>query len=198
VHNSTFEIGCGDKDLNTSIGFHGVILASQSVHRQRNGQLRFYTPVILTNKLLTGNLNNMATAGYSGTPLLKKLGIKDEMKVLAIHPPANYFDLLDKNISAQFCKKNEIPHLVHLFADTKKIFEKEMQSLQSTWQKNTSIVIWVSWYKKATGIATDITEDFIRNYALANGLVDIKVCAVSDLWSGLKLVVPVAKRNTKY
>jgi hypothetical protein len=57
--------------------------------------------------------------------------------------------------------------------------------------------VWVSWYKKSAGIPTDITEDIIRNYALQNSLVDIKVCAVSDVWSGLKLVVPVAKRSKK-
>lgn len=61
-------------------------------------------------------------------------------------------------------------------------------------KKNTSLTIWVSWYKKAAKIETDITEDVIRNYALQNDLVDVKVCAVSDIWSGLKLVVPVAKR----
>lgn len=55
-------------------------------------------------------------------------------------------------------------------------------------------IIWVSWYKKSAGIPTDITEDVIRNYALRNDLVDVKVCAVSDIWSGLKLVVPLAKR----
>jgi len=58
-------------------------------------------------------------------------------------------------------------------------------------------VIWVSWYKKSSGIATDVTEDVIRNYALKNNLVDVKVCAVSEVWSGLKLVVPLAKRKSK-
>ncbi len=139
----------------------------------------------------------MATAGYSGTPLLKKLGIKENMKVLVKHAPDNYFALLEKDITGQFTKKNELPDLVHLFAASEKIFEKEMQALQQVCKKNTAITVWVSWYKKSAGILTDLTEDTIRNYALAHDLVDVKVCAVSELWSGLKLVVPLAKRKAK-
>lgn len=70
-----------------------------------------------------------------------------------------------------------------------------MKKLKPLCKSNPSITIWVSWYKKSAGIATDITEDLIRAYALKNDLVDVKVCAVSELWSGLKLVVPVAKRT---
>jgi hypothetical protein len=136
----------------------------------------------------------MATTGYSGTPLIKKLGIKENTKVKLVHAPADYFSLLEKDISGQFCKKNEFPGLVHLFAANKKIFEKEMQSLLPLLKNNTAVTIWVSWYKKNSGIATDLTEDIIRNYALSNNLVDVKVCAVNELWSGLKLVVPLAKR----
>ena len=136
----------------------------------------------------------MAAAGYSGTPLIKKLGIKEDTRLKLVNAPSGYFALLEKDVSNQLVKKNELPALVHLFVSDKKIFEKEMFALQPVWKKNTSVIIWVSWYKKSAGIATDITEDTIRNYALANGLVDIKVCAVSELWSGLKLVVPVAKR----
>ncbi|HLX65967.1 MAG TPA: hypothetical protein VKR41_03195, partial [Puia sp.] len=73
-------------------------------------------------------------------------------------------------------------------------FVKSMRSLASAWKQNPQVVIWVSWYKKSSGMATDLTEDLIRGYALDNGLVDIKVCAVSEQWSGLKLVVPLNKR----
>jgi hypothetical protein len=83
---------------------------------------------------------------------------------------------------------------VHLFAKSYKDFEAEMKKLKPLTKSNPDITIWVSWYKKSAGIATDITEDIIRAYALKNDLVDVKVCAVSDIWSGLKLVVPVAKR----
>jgi len=137
----------------------------------------------------------MATAGYSGTPLLKKLGIKPEMKILLLNEPDNYFDLLEINISDQLCRKNETPELVHLFVKSNKEFETQMKKLESFCKNNPAIIIWVSWYKKSAKISTDITEDTIRNYALKNDLVDVKVCAVSDIWSGLKLVVPLAKRT---
>lgn len=136
----------------------------------------------------------MSTTGYSGTPLLKKLGIKPEMKVLLVNQPDDYYSLLTINISDQLCKKNETPDFVHLFVKTEKEFISEMKKLKSICKKNSSIVIWVSWYKKAAKIVTDVTEDTIRNYALQHNLVDVKVCAVSEVWSGLKLVVPVSKR----
>ena len=137
----------------------------------------------------------MATVGYSGTPLLKKLGIKPEMKVMVINKPPDYYNLLEADITDQVCKKNTTPDLVHLFVSNKKEFEAEMKKLKAFCQQNPNITIWVSWYKKAAKIETDITEDVVRNYALKNDLVDVKVCAVSDIWSGLKLVVPVAKRK---
>src|SRR6185369_1856122 len=136
----------------------------------------------------------MATAGYSGTPLLKKLGIKPGYKLLFVNQPQNYFELLDADVTGQLCKKNEVPDLIHLFAATKKEFESEMKGLNQVIKKNKNVAIWVSWYKKSSGIATDITEDTIRNFALNNDLVDVKVCAVSDTWSGLKLVVPLKSR----
>jgi hypothetical protein len=136
----------------------------------------------------------MATSGYSGTPLLKKLGIKEEMKVQLINAPDDYFKLLEKDISYQLINKKETPGFVHLFSKSKTAFENEMKKLKPVCRKNTKIIIWVSWYKKSAGIETDITETDIRNYALQNDLVDIKVCAVSEQWSGLKLVVPLIKR----
>ena len=137
----------------------------------------------------------MVAAGYSGTPLLKKLGIKPEMKILVINKPADYYKLLETDISDQLSKTNETPDLVHLFVKNVKEFEAEMKKLKTFCKQNPNITIWISWYKKAAKIETDITEDVIRNYALKNDLVDVKVCAVSDIWSGLKLVVPVAKRK---
>ena len=135
----------------------------------------------------------MAIVGYSQTPLLKKLGIKDDLKVLLLSPPEDYFDLLSKDISRQFCGKNERPDFIHLFVKSEKEFVAQMQKLATKIKPTT--VIWVSWYKKSAKIATDITEDTIRNYALQHDLVDVKVCAVSEIWSGLKLVVPVSKRK---
>lgn len=137
----------------------------------------------------------METAGYSGTPLMKKLGIKPAMKVLIINKPIDYYKLLEADISDQSIKKNETPDFIHLFVKNVKEFESEMKKLKAHCKANPTITIWVSWYKKASKIETDITEDVIRNYALKNDLVDVKVCAVSDIWSGLKLVVPVTKRK---
>jgi len=137
----------------------------------------------------------MGTVGYFGTPLLKKLGIKPGLTILLINQPKNYFALLESEIKEQLCKQKEIPDIIHLFVTSTKEFDIEMKKLQTFIKKNPNIIIWVSWYKKAAKIPTDVTEDVIRNYALMNGLVDVKVCAVSDIWSGLKLVVPLAKRK---
>jgi hypothetical protein len=136
----------------------------------------------------------MANAGYSGTPLLKKLGVKPDYKLLLINEPDNYFELLETDVSDQICKKNETADWIHLFVKNNKEFETEMKKLKPLIQKNPNVIIWVSWYKKAAGIVTDVTEDVIRNFALKNNLVDIKVCAVSEAWSGLKLVVPLKFR----
>jgi hypothetical protein len=126
--------------------------------------------------------------------LLKKLGLKEGQRVRLLHPPDDYFSWLAVDISSQLCTAGECPDWVHLFAASRAIFEQGMRSLKASIRKNPRIVIWVSWYKKSSGVATDLTEDVVRGFALQNGLVDIKVCAVSDLWSGLKLVVPVNRR----
>jgi hypothetical protein len=136
----------------------------------------------------------MAASGYSGTPLLKKLGIKPEMKLLLINQPDDYYSLLEADTSDQLCGKNEVPDLIHLFIRSTKELETKMKSINILINKNRGITIWVSWYKKSSGIPTDVTEDVIRNFALKNNLVDVKVCAVSEVWSGLKLVVPLNKR----
>ncbi|HZI54321.1 MAG TPA: hypothetical protein VFD56_11475, partial [Chitinophagaceae bacterium] len=122
----------------------------------------------------------MAAAGYSGIPLLNKLGIKPGMKILLLQEPPDYFELLEADISDQLCTKNETPDLVHLFVEKNKVLEAEIKKLLNFCRKNPAMIIWVSWYKKSAKIATDITEDTIRNYALKNNLVDVKVCAVSD------------------
>jgi hypothetical protein len=134
-------------------------------------------------------------AGYSGTPLMKKLGIDQNTRVLVVHAPDNYFELLESDISRQYAKKSENPDLVHIFAGSRKEMEQAIFSLKNAIKASPNIVIWVSWYKKSAGIPTDLTENHIRDFALSHGLVDIKVCAVSEKWSGLKLVVPRKLRN---
>lgn len=136
----------------------------------------------------------MPSAGYSGTPLINKLGIKPGMRIKLINEPADYFNLLETNIRDQLTKKNDMPDLIHLFAKSQKEFESEMKKIKPFYKKNPEVIIWASWYKKSARIPTDLTEDLIRNYALKNDLVDVKVCAVSEIWSGLKLVVPISKR----
>jgi hypothetical protein len=135
-----------------------------------------------------------APAGYSGTPLLKKLGLTPDLKVLLLHSPDDYFQLLEKDISPQIVAARQTPDWVHVFAADSAVFTAAMKKLKPAYEKNPRLVIWVSWYKKSAGITTDITEDTIRGYALKNGLVDVKVCAVSEKWSGLKLVVPLRLR----
>lgn len=134
-------------------------------------------------------------AGYSSTPLVKKLGIKEEMRLLILQPPGgidNYWQLLEADFTTQLCKHTERPDFIHLFVTSQKEFHKLYGKIEKRLSGNVSV--WVSWYKKSAGIATDVTEDWIRNFALANNLVDVKVCAVTEQWSGLKLVIPVAKR----
>ncbi|MFK7774722.1 MAG: DUF3052 domain-containing protein [Saprospiraceae bacterium] len=128
------------------------------------------------------------TSGYSRTPLIKKLGIKDNFRVRLIHSPANYFDLLGElpNNVIFLQRKSKEVDFIHLFAKDIKTFEKSFYKIKDEIKKDG--MIWVSWYKKASKIPTDMSEDVIRNTALANGLVDVKVCAVDEKWSGLKIV----------
>jgi hypothetical protein len=135
------------------------------------------------------------TTGYSGTPLEKKLGIKEGFKIRIVHQPEHYFELfteLPENITILTDKKIK-KNLIHYFARHAKDFHKDIISLKNEIVPDGAI--WISWPKKASKVATDITEDFIRGLALANGLVDIKVCAVDETWSGLKLVIPVKDRE---
>src|SRR5579872_2877711 len=110
----------------------------------------------------------MAAPGYSGTPLLKKLGLKPTQKVWLLHAPKAYFDWLEADISRQVCGPGQTPDWIHLFASSQAVFIKEIRSLEPVWKKNPQVTIWVSWYKKSSGIATDLTEDVIRSYALGN------------------------------
>ncbi len=128
----------------------------------------------------------MPTVGYSGASLVKKLGIKPAMKILLVNPPDNYFDLLETDIQKQIIRSGSAD-FVHLFAVKRSDLEKNFLQLIKKLPANA--IIWISWYKKAAKIPTDITEDTIREIVLPTGWVDVKVCAVSELWSGLKIVL---------
>ena len=128
-------------------------------------------------------------AGYSGTPLAKKLGIAEASRVLVKGAPDDYVQRLiplpsgvvfDKSIS-------KATDIVHVFSDKSAYLKAELESLRKAIKSDA--VVWVSWPKKASGIPTDITDNTIRELALPLGFVDIKVCAVDDVWSGLKLVI---------
>lgn len=129
------------------------------------------------------------TAGYSGTPLAVKLGIKAGATVVAIAAPPNYRALLSPippgvRFARTVSKGTDITHLFVLRASNLET------CLHSTMLKMRSdAAIWVSWPKKASKVVTDVTEQTIRDIALPMGLVDVKVCAIDDTWSGLKLVV---------
>ncbi|MEO6453667.1 MAG: hypothetical protein ABIN97_06350 [Ginsengibacter sp.] len=136
----------------------------------------------------------MITAGYSGTPLAKKLGFKEGYKIRLINQPDYYFDLftdMPEYISILSDKKST-KNLIHFFTKHAKELNATIPLLKNEIEPNG--IIWISWPKKASKIVTDVNEDIIRNIALANGLVDIKVCAVDETWSGLKLVIPVKNR----
>jgi len=129
------------------------------------------------------------TAGYSGTPLAKKLGIRAGMRVVALDPPDNYIELLDPlppGVEIINKPEGEVD-LLHLFTNTREgLFRGVWEARELIKQEG---AIWVSWYKKAARLPTEITEDTIREAALPLGLVDVKVCAVDEKWSGLKLVI---------
>jgi hypothetical protein len=137
-------------------------------------------------------------AGYSGTPLWKKLGYKTGMSAYVDGGPRNYRSWLalpaDVHVKWLTPPKSRI-EFVHLFAISASKLKARLKSYRTKIVPNG--VIWVSWPKKSSGVKTDITEDTIRDVALPMGLVDIKVCAVDEVWSGLKLVIRKEKRTAK-
>jgi hypothetical protein len=136
-------------------------------------------------------------AGYSGTPLPQKLGIKPGLMVVTINAPANYRRLLGQiPDSVTFSERLKSgSSFVHLFTSRRSEMQKKMSILRDKISDNGAI--WVSWPKKSSGISTDVTEDVIREIALPLGFVDIKVCAVDDIWSGLKLMIRRENRKSR-
>ncbi len=125
-------------------------------------------------------------AGYSGTTLIKKLGIKEGMKLRFIHAPDHYADLLG-DMPPDISVGDEAPDFTHAFYVDRADFEKDTPGLMETMNRNG--MIWISWPKKASKVPTSMNENIVREVALPLGLVDIKVCAVDEVWSGLKLVI---------
>ena len=129
------------------------------------------------------------TIGYSGTPLARKLGLKDGHRVSFVQMPDNVRADIDSAGLALIEARLEDDNLdlVHIFTKNRLALESSLAIARHTIAQNG--MIWVSWPKKASKVATDITEDTIRDLAFPLGLVDVKVCAVDAIWSGLKLVI---------
>ncbi len=138
------------------------------------------------------DLNRFPTtmAGYSGTPLWKKLGYRPGLVACVESAPPGYVQMLDLPADAAPAWSPSITgdtKLVHVFVVRRSVLATRLKSLRKAIPSECAV--WVSWPKKSSGVATDITEDTIREVALPLGFVDIKVCAVDATWSGLKLVI---------
>ena len=129
------------------------------------------------------------TTGYSGTPLAKKLGIKESSHILLVGAPDELASLLEPLPDRVVFESKAGPHvdMAHVFVTRREELAMHLVTLRRELNPNASL--WVSWPKKASKVATTVTEDTIRELALPIGFVDVKVCAVSSIWSGLKLVV---------
>jgi hypothetical protein len=136
-------------------------------------------------------------AGYSGTPLAKKLGIKDDFRVALLRVPdevrTELRDALGKCRLQRIGGKGDNGFdLILLFAKSRAGLALDL--IPAAKALAPAGMLWISWLKKSSGVPTDLTEDVIRQSGLAAGLVDVKVCAVTEIWSGLKFVIPVRNR----
>jgi hypothetical protein len=134
-------------------------------------------------------------AGYSGKPLAQKLGIVADSAVATSGAPTNYLELLGPLPSGvRFCPVASKPQLIHYFCTERSRLAKDLPALRKKMRDDA--MLWVSWPKKSAGVPTTVTEDMVRECALPLGLVDTKVCAVDETWSGLRLVVRLANRKS--
>ncbi|MGA8108305.1 MAG: DUF3052 domain-containing protein [Acidobacteriaceae bacterium] len=133
-------------------------------------------------------------AGYAGTPLAKKLGVKDGQRTWRMGMPAAVAaEIAACGVSSSLLKAPQPSlEMAHLFVTRKKDMAARLKPLRKL--LDPAGTVWVSWPKKASKVATDITEDTVREAALPLGFVDIKVCAVDEVWSGLKLVIRKSER----
>lgn len=130
----------------------------------------------------------MPTAGYSGTPLPKKLGIKDHHVVALLDEPATLRSILVPMPDGVACRTDlrRKPDVAVAFFTERSAFQRRLDALGRAIFPASSV--WIAWPKKTSGVPTDITEDVVREVALPRGLVDVKVCAIDETWSGLKLM----------
>ncbi|MEM9546980.1 MAG: DUF3052 domain-containing protein [Bacteroidota bacterium] len=135
------------------------------------------------------------TSGYSQTPLARKLGLKSGQNILLINKPRYYFDLFSdfpEEVSILKSGKEEEVDFIHLFVKSVEEFEDRVIHVKPLLKKDG--LLWVSWPKGASKIKTDLKRDFIREFMLDIGLVDVKVCSVDQDWSGLKFVYRLKDR----
>ena len=138
---------------------------------------------------------HFAMAGYSGTPLAQKLGVKPAMSIVVINEPANYRKLLGRSADGpEFSDRIRTgSSFVHFFTARRSELKKKLPMLRE--KVANSGTVWVSWPKKSAGVPFDVTEDMVRAVALPVGFVDVKVCAIDETWSGLKLMVRRTNRK---
>jgi hypothetical protein len=136
-------------------------------------------------------------AGYSGTPLPKKLGVKPNQRIALVNAPNDFAKVLGRlPENAVIVKRLNGPlDLVLLFVDREQTLAKQFPILASKLQSNG--MIWVAWPKKSSGVATDLVFEKVQRIGLDCGLVDVKICAVDDVWSGLKFVIRLKDRKKR-
>jgi hypothetical protein len=136
--------------------------------------------------------------GYSGTPLVRKLGFKAGFRAAFVNPPKNFqreVDPLPDNVVLFSGAPPKDLDLVILFTEAKQSLTKDFPRLAKKLAQNG--MLWIAWPKKASGVASDLTENIVRDIGLQAGLVDVKVCAINDVWSGLKFVYRLADRKSR-
>jgi len=133
-------------------------------------------------------------AGYSGTPLIKKLGIKDAFDVSFVNAPPNFVKQLElpAGVKVKTIPRSNDLDFIHVFVKTQTALTTAFTQCPPKMKPNG--MLWISWPKKSSGVQTDVTENIVRNIGLAAGLVDVKICAVDEVWSGLKFVYRVKDR----
>ena len=131
----------------------------------------------------------METSGYSGKPTFEKIGLKSGMRVLLISPPPNIDEILRGMPVDVLLLNDEDLDLdcILFFVNEVQVFENQLITIKDKIKSNG--MIWIAWYKKAAKLPTELNENMVRDTALATGLVDVKVCAIDEIWSGLKLVI---------
>ena len=132
--------------------------------------------------------------GYSGTPLPKKLGIKDEVRLSLIDAPEDVVSELKPSLQNCTIVKDDKSSLDFAMLFTKSSASLEREFGRVAKKLAPAGMLWVSWPKKTSGVPTDLNENVVRDIGLAAGLVDVKVCAVTDIWSGLKFVRRIKDR----